>query len=441
MNRQSIRNKIVPFTEFLKNEAIAGILLVVVTIFALLLTNLSTGSFFTALLQSPIHIGISGYNFSFSILEVINDGLMVLFFFVVGLEIKRELLSGELSGFKKALLPMIGAVGGMALPAVIYLIGNAGKQGQSGWAIPVATDIAFVVGILVLLKDRIPTSLRVFLTALAIVDDIGAVIIIAIFYTASISLAALGIALLFFMLLLLANYMGIKSTTVYILLGIGLWLAVLQSGIHPTIAGVILAFTIPTKSKLNTPGFIKSTKRFVDEIASVTNKNLSMRLNEEQLEIIQALEQNCRDSLTPLQRFEINLHPWVTYFIIPLFALANAGVVIGGNMMTLITDPVCLGVIIGLFAGKQLGIFLFSYIAIRLKISEIPAGTSMKQLYGASVLGGVGFTMSLFIAGLSFPGSTEFFDTARIGIFIASILSGGVGYTLLRISPLGGKQE
>lgn len=431
MNKSTFKEKIIPFSEFLHNEAIAGVILLFVTTLAIIFSNLPTAKIFLDIWRFEIHINLNGLNFGFSLLHAINDGLMVLFFFVVGLEIKRELLVGELSSVKKALLPMIGALGGMILPAIIYLIFNSGGKGKAGWAIPVATDIAFVVGILVLLKNSIPSSLRVFLTALAIVDDIGAVVIIAIFYTASISLPALMIAFLFIFLLILTNVLGVKKLSVYILLGVGLWLAFLQSGIHTTIAGVILAFTIPSKSKLDHIQFFKSTKNLVAEIGSSLLLPVMTEKTEERLAIIQALGKNCQDVLTPLQRFEISLHPWVTYFIIPLFVLANAGVTIGNNIGEFLFDPVCLGIVLGLFIGKQLGIFLFSYLAIRLKFSESPLDTSTKQLYGASVLAGIGFTMSLFIAGLSFPHDAGLIDTARIGILIASVISGGAGYFLL----------
>lgn len=432
MNKNIFKEKLNPFTEFLHNEAIGGIILLVVTILAIILSNLSTASFFSEIWRSEINIKFGGLDFGFSLLHAINDGLMVLFFFVVGLEIKRELLVGELSSLKKALLPMIGAVGGMLVPAIIYLIFNSGGKGSAGWAIPVATDIAFVVGILVLLKNSIPSSLRVFLTALAIVDDIGAVVIIAVFYTASISLPALMVAFLFIFLLVFVNVLGVKKLSVYIFLGVGLWFAFLQSGIHTTIAGVILAFTIPSKSKLDHSSFLKSTKKLVTEIGSSMLPSTAKEKAEERLAIIQALGKNCQDAITPLQRFEINLHPWVTFFIIPLFALANAGVTVGNNIGEFLLDPVCLGIILGLFLGKQLGIFLFSYLAIKLKLSESPLDTSTKQLYGASVLAGIGFTMSLFIAGLSFPYDAGLIDSARIGILIASVLSGCVGYVLLR---------
>ena len=368
----------------------------------------------------------------FSFLHVINDGLMVLFFFVVGLEIKRELLVGELSSLKKALLPIIAAIGGMIFPAAIYLIFNAGGKRQSGWAIPIATDIAFVMGILILLKNTIPQSLRIFITALAIVDDIGAVVVIAIFYTSSISMIALCTGIIFVFLLIALNILGVKNLAVYIILGVGLWFAFLLSGIHTTVAGVILAFTIPTKSKLDHMGFIRSTKSLVTELEDSAVDPSITKTREERLSIIQALGQNCQDVLTPLQRFEINLHPWVTYLIIPLFAFANAGVVINKNIVNYIFDPVCLGIVLGLFGGKQLGIFLFTYLAIKLKISEPLPEVSNKKLYGASILAGIGFTMSIFIANLSFLKDTALLDTARIGILIASFISCGIGYILLR---------
>lgn len=432
MAKVQIKDRIVPFKEFLNNEAAAGVILLFVTILALVLSNLPSTKIFNDFWNLRINGDVGGFQFGFSILHFINDGLMVLFFFIVGLEIKRELLVGELSNVKKALLPIIAALGGIIFPACIYLAINGTGKGHNGWAIPVATDIAFVVGILVFLKNYIPLSLRIFLTALAIVDDIGAVVIIALFYPSEISFSAIKAATLIFSLLMIANLAGVKKLSVYIILGVGLWLSFVYSGIHTTIAGVILAFTIPTKSRLDHTLFLNSAQRLISEISFSNNKTDTNNSSIEKLALIQTLARNCKDVLTPLQRFEINLHPWVTYIIIPLFALANAGVTIGPDFFSYIYDPVCIGIILGLFLGKQFGIFTFTYLAIKTNISEPLFGVSNRQLYGASVLAGIGFTMSLFIANLSFSKDAVLLDTARIGILIASLISGLSGYLLLK---------
>ncbi|MBI2419124.1 MAG: Na+/H+ antiporter NhaA [Ignavibacteriales bacterium] len=414
------------------NEASGGIVLLVMTILSLILSNSSFAAGFHAIWESSITILFNEKSLEFTIIHFINDGLMVLFFFVVGLEIKREILVGELSGFKKALLPVIGAAGGMIVPAVIYLLFNSSGAGSAGWAIPVATDIAFVVGILVVLKGKIPTSLRIFLTALAIVDDIGAVIIIAIFYTSSISFTALGFAIIIIVLLMVINTLKIKKLMPYIILGIALWIALLFSGIHATIAGVILAFTIPARSKLDKVSFMQSTKGILSELNINIESKDKGQVEQDNLSVIQAIEKNCENVLTPLQRFEINLHPWITFFIIPLFALANAGVTIQGSFSDLLFNPVGIGIVLGLFIGKQLGVFGFTYSAIKLRLADRPEGSSNVQIYGAAVLAGIGFTMSLFIANLSFAGKSGLMDEARVGILVASIISGFVGFMLLR---------
>lgn len=431
MNKNRIREIINPYKEFVHNEAFGGILLLTVTVIALVLSNSSIGEGFLHFWHNDVTIGFAGYLVHFSLLHAINDGLMVLFFLVVGLEIKRELLVGELSKFKNAILPIIAAIGGIVFPAIIYLSFNSGKAGADGWAVPVATDIAFVVGILILLKNRIPQSLRVFLTALAIVDDIGAVIIIALFYTSTISINALIAAGGIILLLVFANSIQIKSLAVYLTLGFFLWLAFLFSGIHTTVAGVILAFIIPSKSKMNFSSFTNSIKGLVQKIERLVDNDGKADV-EKKLSIIHTMEKNCEESLTPLQRLEHSLHPWITYFIIPLFALSNAGVAISGNFTKYLLDPVGLGIVLGLFFGKQIGIFLFTILSVKLKIAAMPMGATNIQIYGASILAGIGFTMSLFIAGLSFTGNAELMDTARIGILAASAISGIIGFIILR---------
>lgn len=357
---------------------------------------------------------------------------MVIFFFVVGLEIKRELLVGELSTVKKAALPVAGALGGMILPAIIYLLLNGGKEGTSGWGIPMATDIAFVVGIMALLGPKFPFTLKIFILALAIVDDIGAVLVIAIFYTSEISFLALLIAGVIIVLLILFNRLGIRSLIVYTITGIFLWLAFLKSGVHATVAGVLLAFVIPVTSRINTIKFTNETKRLIDEFDSAGTHGENLLTNEKRLAIFQKIESNCEKIQTPLQRFEHLLHPWVAFFIMPVFALANAGVTLSSDIWESIAHPISIGIILGLFIGKQLVIFGFSFVAIKLGLASKPEGINFTKMYGAGILAGIGFTMSLFIANLAFS-SEELLNIAKIGVLFASLISGVIGYLIVKI--------
>lgn len=431
MNKELRAGKM-PFSDFLKKEASAGIILIFITAFSLILSNLPFTSSFSALWEFPFQIGIGNQKFSFPLIKIINDGLMALFFLLVGLEIKRELLIGELSSIKKAALPVFAAAGGMIVPAFIFFLFNFNKVGHSGWAIPIATDIAFVVGILVLLKKHIPQSVRVFLTALAIVDDIGAVLIIALFFTSSISILALKIAMIMTCFLFMMNFGGVRSTAVYVILGIGLWLAVLFSGVHSTIAGVVLAFTIPSNSNADYFEHFGNIKNLISRTGYYQGEDGTKSILLDNLPIIADIKESCKELIPILQRVETQLHPWVSFFIIPLFVFANAGVAINFNTMDSLFSPLGLGIFLGLFVGKQFGVFFFTYFAIKLKISEPIAGISYRQLYGASILSGIGFTMSLFITNLSFPNSVELIDTAKISILAASFLSGFLGYFLLK---------
>lgn len=317
--------------------------------------------------------------------HVINDGLMVIFFLVVGLEIKRELLAGELAGLRKAILPVVGAVGGMIAPAALFLVFNGGGEAARGWAIPTATDIAFALGALSLLGSRIPIGLKVFLTAFAIVDDLGAVLIIALFYTSTLNLVALAAGATVLALLWWMNRRGVTSLSAYLIPGILIWACILLSGIHATIAGVLLALAIPLK-----------------------------------------VEEGMK---SPLETLEGRLHPWVAFIIMPVFALANAGVTLGDGAS--IMHPISMGVVAGLFVGKQIGVFVAVALAVRIGIASLPEATNWVHMYGASILGGIGFTMSLFVAGLAFSDSLSL-DAAKIGILFGSVLSGIVGYTVLR---------
>jgi NhaA family Na+:H+ antiporter len=419
-----------PFQEFVNREASSGVLLLVCTFTALVWANSPWASSYTDVWHTPATIGIGPLVLSQSLLHWINDGLMAVFFFVVGLEIKREVLAGELATFRRAALPIAAAIGGMLVPAAIYGALNMGGEGAVGWGIPVATDIAFALGALALLGNRVPLSLKVFLTALAIVDDIGAVLVIALFYTAEISWLALVGGTLILGVLILANRVRVRDPRIYGILGVGLWLAFLESGVHATIAGVLLAMTIPAHSRINAGAFLDAGRQLLDEFGRAGTKNQGGWVSEEQQSALQALETACEQVETPLQRLEHALHPWVTFVIMPLFALANAGVSLQGDLMTVWTHPVSLGVLAGLVIGKQVGISIASWLAVKSRVASLPSGVTWQQVYGVSWLGGIGFTMSLFIASLAF-GDNGLLTSAKLGILTASVIAGLVGYLLL----------
>ena len=420
-----------PFQAFLHAEASGGILLLICTVIALAWANSLFAESYFHLWHTNISIQIGSFNLSYSLHHWINDGLMVIFFFVVGLEIKREFLVGELSSAQKAALPVAGALGGMIFPALLYTFFNLGKEGTAGWGIPMATDIAFVIGILALLGPKVPIGLKVFVIALAIADDIGAVLVIAIFYTSDISFISLLAASGFIILLIAASLLGIKNLLIYTILGIGLWLAFLYSGVHATVAGVLLAFTIPATSRINSKAFMEEGKKLLKDFDDAGEEVESTFTNEDRLVAVQALEKNCEKVMTPLSRFESGLHPWVSFFIMPLFALANAGVSLGEDFISSLTNPISIGIITGLFLGKQLGIFIFSWAAIKLKIAAKPAGVSWAKIYAAGILAGIGFTMSLFIANLAFT-EQSLLDISKVGILSASLISGITGFIILK---------
>ena len=403
------------------------------TVIALIWANTAWSHSYHDLWQTHLVVSLGNLlTLDYSIHHWINDGLMVIFFFTVGLEIKREFLVGELSSAQKASLPIAGALGGMIAPALLYTVFNSGTEGANGWGIPMATDIAFVVGIMALLGPRVPITLKIFVLALAIADDIGAVMIIAVFYTAEISASALIIAAIVLALLVLLNRLGTKSLIPYAVLGLILWLAFLQSGIHATIAGVLLAFTIPASSRYDTNKFSEKVRQLISHFDSTGDEWKNVLNNSERQHDVLAIEESCEKVLTPLQRFEHGLHPWVSFFIIPVFALANAGVtLVDMDILNALLSPVSLGIIIGLFIGKQSGIFAFSFLAVKLKLSSLPEGVNWKNLYGAGILAGIGFTMSLFIAGLAFN-DPALLDLSKIGVLSGSLVSGIIGFVFLK---------
>lgn len=379
--------------KFFKLESAGGILLMVTAVFAIIVANTPLSAYYDLLLDTPVEIRIGAFEIAKPLLLWINDGLMAIFFFLVGLELKRELIEGELSSINNVILPAVGAVGGMAIPALVYIIFNMDDPvAMKGWAIPAATDIAFALGVLALLGSRVPTSIKVFLTSLAIFDDVGAIVIIAIFYTANVSIASLIVAAICIVILFLLNKRHVSSTSLYLAVGLVMWAALLKSGVHATLAGIILAAFIPMYSKTEPES-------------------------------------------SPLKGMEHDLHSVVAFFVLPVFAFANAGINLSGVGVEQLFHSVPLGIALGLFIGKQLGIFGFCWLAIKLGLTRLPNDVSWGTLYGVAALCGIGFTMSLFIGSLAFEetGVNILFDE-RLGIIVGSILSGVTGYLILRVS-------
>lgn len=423
-----------PFQAFAENETSGGILLLLCTVAALVWANSPWADAYAALWHTNFTVSLAGRALSHELHFWVNDLLMVVFFFVVGLEIKREILVGELSSVRQATLPIAAALGGVVVPALLYTALNAGGPGAKGWGVPMATDIAFALGVMALLGSRVPTGLKVFLTALAIVDDIAAVLVIAVFYTATISWGALALAGILIATLFTLNVLGARHPVIYALLGAALWLAVLQSGIHATIAGVALAMTIPARTRIDPPEFLRKSRRILDHFEHSANPDRELICDEEQQASIYALEEACEQVQPPLHRLEHALHPWVTFLIMPLFALANAGVALSGGISSSLTQPVTLGVIIGLLLGKPIGITLASFLAVRSGAASLPVNVSWSHIHGAAWLGGIGFTMSLFVAGLAFD-SESMLTLAKVGVLAASCLAGIIGSALLMRTP------
>ena len=380
-----------PFKWFFKLEAASGLVLLIAAIVALIISNSSFSELYFLTLEKYLFIGINNFGLKLSVHHWINDALMAIFFFFVTLEIKREFIQGELSNFKKALLPIIAAVGGMFVPALFYIMINFGNsETLNGWAIPSATDIAYSLGILSLLGSRVPISLKIFLTALAIIDDLGAILIIAFFYSGDLSISYLSLILISYIFLLLLNKFGFKKFLPYLLIGIFMWFFTYKSGIHATIAGVLLASAIPHRQK---------------------NKDYSL-----------------------LIKIEHSISPYVAFLIMPLFAFANAGVSLSGLSLSSLMLPVPLGILVGLFFGKQVGVMLFSYFSVKLKIAQMPDNSTWLSLYGVSILTGIGFTMSLFVGNLAFVENVQYIDGVKIGVLAGSLLSTIFGYFLLLLT-------
>ena len=380
-----------PYKWFFKLEAASGLVLLISAIIALIISNSSYDSIYFNTLNKYIFIGIKNFGIKLSVLHWINDALMAIFFFFVTLEIKREFIQGELSSVKQAILPIIAAVGGMLVPALIYIFINLETpETLRGWAIPSATDIAFSIGILSLLGSRVPLSLKVFLTALAIIDDLGAIIIIAFFYTGDLSIKYLGLIIITFIILIILNRFEVKKFLPYLFVGLFLWFFTHESGIHATIAGVLLAISIPHRKK--------------------------------------------EHDFSLLVKIEHKISSYVAFFIMPLFAFANAGVSLNGLTFSSLLTPVPLGILLGLFVGKQVGVFIFSYTSIKLGIGQMPTNSNWVNFYGVGILTGIGFTMSLFVGNLAFVENTQYIDGVKIGVLAGSLLSTLVGYFLLLIT-------
>jgi len=418
------------FQEFFRMEAAGGIVLLAAAAAALVWANSPWSESYHHLWTATVTVGFGDVAMAKPLEMWVNDGLMAIFFFVVGLEIKRQVLVGELASPRRAALPVVAAIGGMLVPAAIYLAFNLGGPGGRGWAIPTATDIAFAIGVLALVGDRVPLSLKVFLTALAIADDLGAVLMIALFYTADISLPALGVGAAVYALMIAANVLGVRRIGWYGVLGVGLWLAFLESGIHATVAGVLAAMAIPSTARIDKRQFRLRSRELLDEFEILDRVVDSHQISGEQQERIYGLGAVLQHVETPLQRLEHALLPWVTYGIMPIFALANAGLVLTGNVGEQLRHPVTLGIALGLVIGKPVGILAFSWLATAVGVAERPAGASWRQLTGVGMLAGIGFTMSLFIATLAF--GQPLLQHAKTGILAASLVAGVAGAIMVR---------
>lgn len=422
-----------PFQKFVKIEGLSGILLLIATIIALVWANSPLGDGYRSLLQYKIGFTSSHFELNKPLILWINDGLMAIFFFSIGLEIKREFLIGELNSPKKMAFPLLGAFGGMLMPVILFLIINKNPESANGWGIPMATDIAFSLAILKLLGKRVPLSLKIFLTAFAIVDDIGAVLVIALFYSGTIKYGLLIAALLLLGILYLISFRGYFSIFLNLLFGGIIWLLFLKSGIHPTVAGILLAFSVPVRQKVDTPSFIANLKKITENIsrASVSEKPI---LCKEQIEQIDDLEDWIDQYQSPLQRLEHNLHSWVAYFIIPIFAFANAGVFISGSGD--LDTSLIRNIIICLVVGKGFGISSIVFAAKKIKLITIPKEINNQQIIGVSFLAGIGFTMAIFIASLAFKDNPAYIDSSKIGILIGSLISAIIGFTILRFNKV-----
>ena len=421
-----------PLQRFIGQEKSGGIVLGISVILAMVLANSGVSEHYFNFFKHELGFVFDNKQYlNYSIHHWINDGLMSIFFFVVGLELKREIVGGELSNPRKAMLPIGAALGGMAVPALIYLMFNPSGEVHHGWGIPMATDIAFAWGVLFLLGKKVPLSLKIFLTALAIVDDLGAVMVIAFFYTSDISFMSLAIGLSFVLIMYAGNKLGVRSILFYAIFGIlGVWTAFLLSGVHATIAAVLAAFTIPADVRIKENVYIRQIQLYLARFKASDPNDQIPTVTEDQLHILEDIKKNTNAAIPPLQRLEHVMHPMVTFIVIPIFALANAGISLDIDVDQLFSTNVALGVGLGLIVGKVVGVVGFTLILIKLKVAPWPKGMNLKNLFGLSLLAGIGFTMSLFITSLAFS-HEEYMVQAKVGIFVASIIAGIAGYMVL----------
>jgi NhaA family Na+:H+ antiporter len=435
IQKSPIEKIIAPVNRFIHLEYTSGIVLLVSVIIAIIWANSSFHEFYHHLWEINFSVGFEGHILNQPLHSWINDGLMAIFFFVIGLELKREFMDGELSTFSKAVLPMMAALGGMLVPALIYFFINKGTEASHGWGIPMATDIAFALALLAMAGKHIPGAVKVFLSALAVADDLGAVLVIAFFYTSGLNLVALGIAGIFFVILIAGNILGVRSNAFYLIMGIGVWIGFLLSGVHATLAGVLVAFTIPASTKINEQAYAAHLRKLSHDFENEIPNNSTLTTPAQHL-TIQQVKVLSLAAETPLQKIEYALHPWVAFLIMPLFALANSGIIIGADFFKAIINPVSIGVFSGLVAGKFAGILLFTWVMVKMGLAKLPYMTTWRHIMGVALLGGIGFTMSLFISGLAFK-HPVFADQAKYGILIASVLAGILGSIVLR----GGKRD
>jgi len=438
---QAFDSLLSPLEEFIHRQTTSGIMLMLCAITALYLANSQWSEVYHFILQTKFTIGVPGFELSKSIHHWINDGLMAIFFFVVGLELKREIIVGELADPKQAMFPIIAAVGGMIVPVLFYMVINPSGSAFQGWGIPMATDIAFALGALALLGKRVPTNLLTFLVALAIVDDLGAVTVIALFYTDTINLVALsGVGVMLFLLISL-NLGGIRRPLPYILLGIVLWIAMLLSGIHATLAGIFLAFTIPLRPKYDPNRFLMHINEMVDQIKISFKRESNIVKNGELRSRVQALGDGVQLVQAPAQVLEHKMHLPTAYIVIPIFSLANAGIPIDTASFTAtLAHPVTLGIIVGLVLGKLVGIAGFAWIAVKLGFTTLPKDLNFKHIIGVALMGGIGFTMSIFVAELGFAQNPEELLKAKTGVLLASLIAGISGFIWLYVTANKQKQ-
>ena len=434
ITRQPFNRLIQPFQNFARQEAASGIVLFTAAVVALIWANSSWGHGYEAVWETHLKVGLGRFVMDEPLEIWINDALMAVFFFVVGLEIKRAMLVGELVSLRRSTLPIVAALGGMVVPAVIYIALNTEGEASRGWGVPMATDIAFSLGVLSLLGSRVPIALKVFLTAVAIIDDIGAVIVIAVFYTGDIEWAALGVGAALLVVLAAINMLGVRSLIVYAFVGVLVWFAFLESGVHATVAGVLVAAIVPIKIRVRTPDFVSRCRDLLALLERSESDRDTIRASQDQKAVLQEFETAVHQMESPLHRFEHLLTPYVAFFIMPLFALANAGVHIQGDFWDALLQPINLGIVAGLVIGKQVGISLSAWASIRWGIAELPFGVSWRHLYGVGILGGIGFTMSLFISNLAFTDGV-LGSEAKIGILVGSLISGVIGFLVLRFGP------